>query len=49
MGHAGSDDSTCRLFDLRSYGPLNVFGNDKILWGITSVAFSLSGRLLFAG
>lgn len=26
-----------------------MFGNDKILWGITSVAFSISGRLLFAG
>ncbi len=45
----GSDDSTCRVFDLRSYGAVNVFGNDKIVSGVTSVAFSASGRLLFAG
>lgn len=45
----GSDDSTCRLFDMRSYAQLNEFQNDKILCGITSVAFSASGRLLFAG
>lgn len=37
------------MFDLRSYGPVNVFGNDKTVAGITSVAFSASGRLLFAG
>jgi len=51
-GHAfgtGSDDSTCRLFDMRCYGEVNKFGNDKIICGITSVAFSKSGRLLFAG
>eukprot|EP00638_Chattonella_subsalsa_P008103 CAMPEP_0117759350 /NCGR_PEP_ID=MMETSP0947-20121206/15962_1 /TAXON_ID=44440 /ORGANISM="Chattonella subsalsa, Strain CCMP2191" /LENGTH=347 /DNA_ID=CAMNT_0005579793 /DNA_START=189 /DNA_END=1229 /DNA_ORIENTATION=+ len=51
-GHAfgtGSDDSSCRLFDMRCYGEVNQFGNDKILCGITSVAFSRSGRLLFAG
>jgi len=45
----GSDDSSCRLFDLRCYSEVNNFGNDKILCGITSVAFSKSGRLLFAG
>lgn len=45
----GSDDSSCRLFDMRCYGEVNYFGNDKILCGITSVAFSRSGRLLFAG
>jgi len=45
----GSDDSSCRLFDLRSYAQLNKFDNHKILCGITSVAFSKSGRLLFAG
>jgi len=51
-GHAfgtGSDDSSCRLFDLRSFGQVNQFSNDRILCGITSVSFSLSGRLLFAG
>jgi len=45
----GSDDSTCRMFDMRSYSDVNTFGNDKIICGITSVAFSSSGRLLFAG
>jgi len=45
----GSDDSSCRLFDMRCCGEVNCFGNDKILCGITSVAFSKSGRLLFAG
>lgn len=46
---SGSDDSSCRLFDTRAYGELNVYGNDKIVCGITSVSFSTSGRLLFAG
>ncbi|TDH74382.1 uncharacterized protein CCR75_005080 [Bremia lactucae] len=45
----GSDDSSCRLFDLRAYGELNNFSNDKILCGITSVSFSKSGRFVFAG
>ena len=45
----GSDDSTCRLFDMRCYAEVNKFGHDKILCGITSVDFSRSGRLLFAG
>lgn len=45
----GSDDSTCRAFDMRSYGEINCFGHENILCGITSVAFSKSGRLLFAG
>lgn len=45
----GSDDSSCRLFDLRSYGQVNEFGNGRILCGITSVSFSRSGRFLFAG
>jgi len=45
----GSDDSSCRLFDLRSHQELNQFTDDKIVCGITSVAFSSSGRLLFGG
>lgn len=45
----GSDDSSCRLFDMRSYNPIVTYENDKILCGITSVAPSSSGRLLFAG
>ncbi len=45
----GSDDSSCRLFDLRACAELNVFGSDKILCGITSVTASKSGRLCIAG
>lgn len=45
----GSDDSSCRLWDLRSVCEINIYGNDRILCGITSVEFSKSGRLLFAG
>lgn len=44
----GSDDSTCRMFDIRC-GEIGQYGNDRILCGITSVALSSSGRLLFAG
>ncbi|EEQ32308.1 small G-beta protein GPB [Microsporum canis CBS 113480] len=46
----GSDDTTCRLFDIRADRELNVYQqSDQVLCGITSVAFSVSGRLLFAG
>lgn len=45
----GSDDSSCRLFDIRAYRQLNIYRDDKILCGITSVAFSKSGAYLFGG
>jgi len=45
----GSDDSSCRLFDIRAYKQLNKYSNDKILCGITSVAFSKSGCYMFGG
>lgn len=45
----GSDDSSCRLFDMRCYGEVNRFLHDRITCGITSVAFSRSGRLMFGG
>ncbi|CAD5218044.1 unnamed protein product [Bursaphelenchus xylophilus] len=45
----GSDDATCRLFDIRADAEVGVYGMDSISCGITSVAFSKSGRLLFAG
>ena len=45
----GSDDSTCRLFDLRADRQLNQYSSDNIVCGVTSVAFSSSGRILFAG
>ncbi|KAL0086181.1 G protein beta subunit [Phycomyces blakesleeanus] len=45
----GSDDATCRMFDLRADHELAIYTHPDILCGITSVAFSRSGRLLFAG
>jgi len=45
----GSDDGTCRLFDIRSDRELMQYTHDNILCGITSVAFSKSGRYFFAG
>ncbi|SAM02307.1 hypothetical protein [Absidia glauca] len=45
----GSDDASCRLFDLRADREMNVYQSENILHGITSVGFSISGRLLFAG
>jgi WD40 repeat protein len=37
------------LFDIRADRELNTFTHDNILCGITSVAFSISGRILFGG
>jgi guanine nucleotide-binding protein G(I)/G(S)/G(T) subunit beta-1 len=45
----GSDDSSCRIFDMRAYRQMNMYANDKILCGITSVSFSQTGKFLFAG
>ncbi|XP_028910276.1 guanine nucleotide-binding protein G(I)/G(S)/G(T) subunit beta-3 [Ornithorhynchus anatinus] len=45
----GSDDATCRLFDLRADQELLTYAHDSIICGITSAAFSRSGRLLLAG
>lgn len=45
----GSDDATCRLFDIRADQELMTYSHDMIVCGITSVAFSKSGRLLLAG
>jgi len=45
----GSDDATCRLFDIRADQELLLYTHENIICGITSVAFSKSGRLLMAG
>lgn len=45
----GSDDSSCRFFDMRSCAEVCQFKADLVSCGITSVSFSKSGRLLFAG
>lgn len=44
-----SDDSSIRLWDLRAGGQLQHYSDTKLLCGITSVAFSGTGRLLVAG
>ncbi|KAK9164121.1 hypothetical protein Syun_005023 [Stephania yunnanensis] len=48
----GSDDGTCRLFDMRTGHQLQVYGQqrgDGDFPIVTSIAFSISGRLMFAG
>lgn len=45
----GSDDSTCRLFDLRADREVACYSKESIIFGVNSVDFSVSGRLLFAG
>lgn len=44
----GSDDATCKIFDLRGYGAAHNFAEDSITHGVTDVAFSATGKLLFA-
>jgi guanine nucleotide-binding protein G(I)/G(S)/G(T) subunit beta-1 len=44
-----SDDSSCRLFDTRCWGEVNSFGAAKVICSITSLSFSFSGRILYAG
>jgi len=46
----GSDDASCRLFDIRADREMQTYnvGGDEPC-GITSIAFSISGRYLFAG
>jgi guanine nucleotide-binding protein G(I)/G(S)/G(T) subunit beta-1 len=45
----GSDDSSCKIFDMRAVAELVSFQNEMVLCGVTSVGFSRSGRLLFTG
>jgi len=45
----GSDDGTCRLWDIRADAEMQVYKHENILCGITSIGFSISGRLLFGG
>lgn len=45
----GSDDTTCRLYDLRADQEVAVYQKNSILFGINSVDLSISGRILFAG
>uniref|UniRef100_A0A9J8DIV8 Guanine nucleotide binding protein (G protein), beta 5a n=1 Tax=Cyprinus carpio carpio TaxID=630221 RepID=A0A9J8DIV8_CYPCA len=46
---SGSDDATCRLYDLRADREVAIYSKESIIFGTSSVDFSLSGRLLFGG
>ncbi|KAG3261887.1 G protein subunit beta 5 [Ictidomys tridecemlineatus] len=39
----------CRLYDLRADREVAIYSKESIIFGASSVDFSLSGRLLFAG
>ncbi|XP_075981702.1 guanine nucleotide-binding protein subunit beta-5 [Anticarsia gemmatalis] len=45
----GSDDSCCRLFDLRADREVARYAKESIMFGVNSVEWSVSGRLIFAG
>lgn len=45
----GSDDASCKLYDLRSDQELITYQDSSIMCGVTSIAPSLSGRLILAG
>lgn len=45
----GSDDASCKLYDLRADQELLTYQDSTIMCGVTSLAPSLSGRLLLAG
>lgn len=45
----GSDDRTCRLFDIRADRLLLEYAHPDVVAGVTSIAFSKSGRELFVG
>uniref|UniRef100_A0AAY5KN89 Guanine nucleotide binding protein (G protein), beta 5a n=1 Tax=Esox lucius TaxID=8010 RepID=A0AAY5KN89_ESOLU len=40
---------TCRLYDLRADREVAIYSKESIIFGASSVDFSLSGRLLFGG
>lgn len=44
-----SDDSSMKLFDLRSYARLNEFECEDVQVAAMACSFSASGRLLFGG
>lgn len=45
----GSDDMSCRLYDLRGDQELATYQDSNSSSGVTSVGASLSGRLMIAG
>ncbi|XP_064204041.1 guanine nucleotide-binding protein G(I)/G(S)/G(T) subunit beta-3-like [Anguilla rostrata] len=45
----GSDDCTCKTYDLRADQELTTYKSSSINCGVTSLALSVSGRLILAG
>lgn len=45
----GSDDATCKMYDMRADQELITYQDSSIMCGVTSLAPSLSGRLILAG
>ncbi|XP_028819598.1 guanine nucleotide-binding protein G(I)/G(S)/G(T) subunit beta-3b [Denticeps clupeoides] len=45
----GSDDCTCKMFDLRADQEVISYQDAQLNAGVTSLALSVSGRLMFAG
>ncbi|XP_061670810.1 guanine nucleotide-binding protein subunit beta-5b [Syngnathoides biaculeatus] len=46
---SASDDATCRFYDLRADREVAIYQKESVIFGASTVDFSLSGRLLFAG
>ncbi|ETE66187.1 Guanine nucleotide-binding protein subunit beta-5 [Ophiophagus hannah] len=42
---SGSDDATCRLYDLRADREVAIYSKESIIFGASSVDFSLSGKM----
>ena len=49
ISRTGSDDASCRLYDLRADREVCRYTKESILFGVNAIDFSLSGRILFAG
>lgn len=45
----GSDDCTCKMYDIRSDQEVICYQDAQLNSGVTSLALSMSGRLIFAG
>ncbi len=45
----GSDDCTCKMYDLRADQEVICYQDAALNSGVTSLALSMSGRLIFAG
>nr|CAB3250062.1 guanine nucleotide-binding protein subunit beta-5 [Phallusia mammillata] len=43
----GSDDATIRMYDLRADREIACFSKDSVIFGVNSIDFSVSGRMIF--